>query len=93
MNTPIQQARNLGATSARELRAVGIHTLEDLKAFGWEAAFEKLVLEFPGRVNLNMACALIGAIESEDWREISPQQKADAKSVVLRWRELLRLRI
>ena len=84
---PIDRARNLGPTSATELAAVGITSREQLVELGWEEAFVRLVRAFPHRCNLNMCCALIGAVEDVDWRRIPPSLKAEATTLVRALRE------
>lgn len=84
--TPIEQARNLGPTSGAELRSVGIESLEQLIDIGWEEAFEKWVIAYPERVNLNAATALIGAVENCDWREVPASLKSEAKVLVRSYR-------
>ena len=81
-STPIDRARNLGPVSAGELAAVGIATREQLVELGWEEAFVRLVRAFPHRCNLNMCCALVGAVEDIDWRRIPPGLKSDARRAV-----------
>jgi hypothetical protein len=80
--TPIEDARNLGPTSAGELAAAGITSREQLVELGWEEAFVRLVRAFPHRCNLNMCYALIGAIEDVDWRRIPATLKSDARETV-----------
>ena len=58
MTTPIEKSCNLGLVTAEELKSVGIGTLEELVSVGWETAFERWVMAFPERVNVNAACAL-----------------------------------
>lgn len=80
--TPIEQTRNLGPIAAEELRVLGITSREQLVDAGWEDAFVRLVRAFPARLNVNMCCALIGAIEDVDWREVAPREKAAAQELV-----------
>jgi predicted dinucleotide-utilizing enzyme len=82
MTTPIEEARNVGPVTAKELRAVGIDTVEKLKGMGWEAAFEAIVLAFPQRLNVNMAVGLIGVVEGCHWQEVPAAMKAEARELV-----------
>ena len=82
--TPIASARNLGPKTAIELAAVGIETLEVLRELGFEEALDRVVQTFPERININMAYALLGAIEDVDWRALSPSSKAQATSAIKR---------
>ncbi len=79
---PIEKAKNLGPLTGAELRAVGIESVQQLQALGWEKAFESWVNVFPERVNLNALYALIGAVEELDWREIPADQKQEAKDFI-----------
>ncbi len=80
--TPLEDARNLGPTTATELAGVGIPTLETLRAVGWAEAFERWVRASPERCTLNACTALIGAVEDLDWRRLPPDQKAEARALV-----------
>lgn len=72
---PIGQARNLGKVTARELKSVGIHTLGDLKKFGWKKACKKWVENYPARSHLMAIYAVIGAIEDIDVHDLSEAQR------------------
>ncbi len=80
--TPIEEARNVGPVTAKELRAVGIDTVEKLKGMGWEAAFETIALAFPERLNVNMAVGLIGVVEDCHWQRVPAGMKAEARELV-----------
>lgn len=80
--TPIEEARNLGPVSGGELRSLGIETVEQLKAMGWEKAFHRLCELYPHRANMNMLKSLIGAVDDVDWRKLDSEQKAEAKAVL-----------
>ena len=81
MDIPIEQARNLGPKTAQEISSIGITTLEQLQEIGWENACIQIATAYPHRCNLNMFTAIIGAIENEDWRKISPSLKQQAKNL------------
>lgn len=78
----LENARNLGTLTARELNRAGIHSLEELRSLGWEEAFARWVEHSPERLNLNAATALIGAIEDVDWREVRAEDKARARKLI-----------
>ncbi|MCB0355684.1 MAG: TfoX/Sxy family DNA transformation protein [Bdellovibrionales bacterium] len=80
--TPIKEARNLGPNSEVELKSIGINSLEEIIETGWEEVFLKLIEHYPHRLNLNMATALIGAIENCSWREIPNPLKQQAKFLI-----------
>lgn len=78
--TPIEEAKNIGPVCGQELRSVGVETVEQLQALGWEEAAYKLCETYPNRINLNMMTGLIGAVENQHWRDIGPSAKASAKN-------------
>ncbi|MEM7647039.1 MAG: TfoX/Sxy family DNA transformation protein [Pseudomonadota bacterium] len=80
--TPISDARNLGPTTAAEMQVMDIHCLEQIQEIGWEDFYIRYVELFPHRLNLNALTAILGAIEDQDWREVDPQLKAQAKSLI-----------
>lgn len=80
--TPVEEGRNLGPVLGGELRSVGIDTLEKLKDLGWEEAFNKLIESYPERASLNMACALIGAVNDQNWRKVDSHEKQHARSLI-----------
>ena len=82
MKTPINKARNLGPLTEAELNSVGINSLEEIIELGWEETFLKLVEIYPERINLNMATALIGAVEDCDWRKVPGPLKSEAKKLI-----------
>lgn len=84
--TPIEAGKNLGDVSGMELRSVGIDTVEKLRSIGWEKALEKLSLNYPQRLTLNMALSLMGAIEDQKRQKLDSHQRAEAKSFL---REIL----
>lgn len=84
MSTLLRNARNLGPASEAELNSIGYSSLEQLIDDGWEEVFIRLVELHPHRLNLNMATALIGAIENCDWRDVPAPLKAEAKTLIQR---------
>lgn len=88
--TPIEAAKNIGLVSGSELRSVGIETLEQLQAMGWENAFSRMCELYPHRLNLNMLTSLIGAVENQHWQKIDPDLKAEARALLREMRESMR---
>lgn len=78
----ISKAKNIGPISSKALREIGINTLEDLKSVGWKGAILKLTAESMQYANLNMARALIGALENKDFRDISTEQLQQARLLI-----------
>jgi len=79
--TPIVECRNLGPTSARYLRQLGIYTLGDLKSLGPVAVYVSL-LQSQVKPSLNLLWAMMGAVERRDWREIDTTEKRHALELV-----------
>lgn len=78
--TPIEEGKNLGPATGRELRSIGIETLEQLKSMGWEKAFDSWIQYYPYRMKLVVLHVLIGAIENQAYHKIDSSLKAEAKS-------------
>ncbi len=53
-----------------------------LRRLGWQRVLGKLVAKYPERLNLNMACGLIGAELGIDWRDIPKAEKDEAKALI-----------
>ena len=77
--TPVSQCRNLGQISERELNSIGIDSLEEIKAQGWEQVCEKYIFFYPERLNLNMITSIIRAVYDQDWRKLNPNLKEQAR--------------
>ena len=70
---------NIGAEMARKLRAVGIHSAEELAEAGSKQAFFQLKTLYP-QVCLVHLYALEGAIQNVDFNSLSAEQKRDLKA-------------
>lgn len=81
LGMPIESLRNLGPTSGKWLRKVGIRTKDDLERFGPVAAF-RLVRDRQPSVSLNLLWALSAALADKDWRELSKSEKRQLRSEV-----------
>lgn len=78
--------KNLGPKSARWLNAVGLYTLNDLKALGSIETYYILKERgFP--VSLNLVYAIEGAILGHHWNKLSPEVRDELK-VAVRLRNL-----
>ncbi len=78
----LEDARNLGPQTAAEMETLGFKYLDQIEEIGWEEFCIKYCEYFPHRLNLNAFAAIIGAIEDEDWRKISPALKNQAKQLI-----------
>ncbi len=84
----IVRLKNLGPASREWLKAIGITTLDDLKALGAvEVYFRLRDRGFP--VSLNMVYAVQGAIMGVHWNAL-PGELRDELKVAVRLRELER---
>ncbi|NOY40574.1 MAG: hypothetical protein GXP26_01880 [Planctomycetes bacterium] len=89
---PISELRNLGPACERDLNAVGIYTLHDIKAHGVEGTFLKMM---QGRrkhkkggkcFNAAYLYALYGAVHDIDWREIPEAKRRQFKKLTAQLR-------
>ncbi len=89
---PICELRNLGPACQRDLNAVGIYTLEDIKALGVEETFLQMM---QGRqknkkggkcFNAAYLYALWGAIHDLDWREVPESKKRQFRKLTAQLR-------
>lgn len=76
LSEPIENLRNLGATSAAWLREAGISTLDDLKDVGATFAYLQVRKRRP-EVSLNLLWALAAGLQKRDWRELSEAEKTE----------------
>jgi hypothetical protein len=74
LGIPVENLRNLGATSAAWLREIGVHTRDDLQQMGPVIAY-RLVKQRRPNASLNLLWAMAAALADQDWRELSPHTK------------------
>ena len=79
IGTPLENLRNLGASSAAWLREIGVYTKADLERLGPVLAY-RLVKGKQPRASLNLLWALAGALSDRDWRELSDAEKANLRA-------------
>ncbi len=85
--TPVASLRNLGPVCQRDLIAVGVFTLGDIKSLGVEQTFE-LVMVYRvsqgqgNRVSVNYLYALWGAVHNIDWRDVPEVEKVRLKNFI-----------
>ncbi|MEQ1946698.1 MAG: TfoX/Sxy family DNA transformation protein [Bryobacteraceae bacterium] len=78
---------NFGPVCTPELKAVGIHSVEDIRKLGWVEAYLLWVSRFPNRVNVNAAIGLVSAERGVAWHQISSADKQQAQALVSRLRK------
>lgn len=71
----LDELRNVGPSTARRLRAAGLHGPDDLRCVGAAAAFAAVRGEHPQHTSLNLLWALEGALRDRDWRDLSETEK------------------
>lgn len=72
----------LGPRSHGWLRAVGIHTQEDLEAIGAVEAWRRLNATFPDQVNLDLLYALHGVLHGCCWSTLTHEVKETLRKEV-----------
>ena len=74
LDIPIENLRNLGPTSARWLREIGVQNRDDLERLG-PALVYRLVKQQQPLASLNLLWALAAALHDRDWRDLSAAEK------------------
>jgi hypothetical protein len=67
--------RDVGAVSARWLRAVGIETVSDLRRVGPAEAYGRVAFRFGRAVNRNLLYALAMGLEGRAYNDATPAEK------------------
>lgn len=75
VTTPIAQAINIGPILSRELRQVGITTLEELRSVGYLEAWRRVHRFNPDRDCGNSCLALAGAIADMRWMKLPNEMR------------------
>lgn len=70
MDIPVENLRNLGASSAARLREINIHTRADLERCGPAAAYQRIKQSPHTTVNTSLLWALAGALADCDSRDL-----------------------
>jgi hypothetical protein len=85
MGKPIDLMRNLGPKSRACLEEIGIGDEETLRELGPVEAYARLRFRFGNQVTRNMLHGLAAALIGIDWRQLSPEHKAELdRAVALR---------
>ena len=69
--------RNIGPKSRAWLAEIDIHDIEDLRALGAVETYARLRFRFGRSISRNMLHAMAAALADIDWRELSPEHKAE----------------
>ena len=81
LDVPIENLRNLGATSARWLREIGVGNKSDLQRMGPVLAY-RLVRQRQPRASVNLLWAMAAGLNEEDWRDLTNATKAKLRAEV-----------
>lgn len=68
--------RGLGPKSRAQLAALGVHSLNDLRAQDAIDLYARLKQQWPG-AGMNLLYALIGAQDDLDWREVARSRRTE----------------
>ncbi|MDA1258501.1 MAG: TfoX/Sxy family protein [Chloroflexi bacterium] len=71
----LEDLKNLGPVSSRQLKAVGINTVEQLEAAGPVQAFYLVADLFPSETSVVFLYALQGALWDVHWNALPPEEK------------------
>ena len=69
--------RNLGPVSRAWLAEIGIHDIEKIRVLGAVETYARLRFRFGRKINRNMLHALAAALADIDWRQLTPEHKAE----------------
>lgn len=74
LGEPVENLKNLGAATAAWLRAVGVHTVDDLRRIGPAATYTMVKQQQP-QATTNLLWALAGGLQDKDSRQLSEAEK------------------
>ncbi len=80
--TPLKGIKNFGPVTLPELESMGLTTLEQLRALGWENVCRKWVEYYPERLNANAFIGVIASIDGVVWTQATPEHRALARQLV-----------
>ncbi len=71
----LESLKNLGPVSSRQLRAVGIETVEQLETVGPVQAFQVVADLFPSETSVTFLYAVQGALLDVPWNQLPDEVK------------------
>ncbi len=74
LDTPVENLRNLGPTSAAWLHEIGVDTRADLERLSPVIAY-RLVRQRHSGTRLNLLWSMAAALRDKDWRDLSADEK------------------
>ena len=85
-STPLKRIKNFGPVTLPELESMGLTTLEQLRAIGWEDVCRRWVEYYPERLNANAFLGVIASIEGIVWTRATSEHRALARQLVVELR-------
>ena len=79
MGAPVSCIRNLGPASDAAFARAGIHSAEELRAIGADAAYQRLI-EFGTRPHFIGYYALVMGLQGRCWNDCQGQEKSDLRT-------------
>lgn len=76
----LESLKNLGPVSSRQLRAVGIETVEQLETVGPVQAFHLVADLFPSETSVTFLYAVQGALLDVPWNQLPDKVKERLKN-------------
>lgn len=76
--TLLKTVKNFGPVTLAEFESMGLTTLEQLEALGFEDVCRRYIESYPERLNANAFLGILCALEGVVWTKASPSQRATA---------------
>lgn len=80
--TKLTDKPGIGPTTAEWLNEIGLNTFEEIQALGAVETYKHLKRAFPKFVTLNALWGLEAVLNDMDWRDITPERKAELRKLV-----------
>lgn len=82
MGTPIASMKNFGKATAELMAEIGITEFEQVQALGILEVYKRMKAAYPKWTSLNLLWGLEGAVTDTNWRDITPERKAELKKML-----------
>jgi hypothetical protein len=79
---PIRNVMNFGPVTASEFESIGIKTLQDLEALGFEESARRWVESFPERLCVSAFVGIVATLDGIKWTQVTDGQKSEARRLV-----------
>lgn len=74
--------KNLGKVTQELLAEIGIMTFEQIQELGAIEVYKRMKRAYPKWTSLNLLWGLEGALNDMNWRDITPERKAEFKKLL-----------